>query len=135
MARESRGEEPLPLQPLLSLGSGINTGMSTVGLMGSSEHIFNYTVFGREVNLASRLESLSGRGRIIVSQCTYEHVKKFEPALAATFLELPPVTTLKGISGPVRVYEVPWKEAESSSNDVSAIPATNAGPAAATAAT
>ena len=38
------------------LGSGINTGMATVGLMGSNEHLLNYTVFGREVNLASRLE-------------------------------------------------------------------------------
>ena len=30
--------------------------MVTVGLMGSDEHLLNYTVFGREVNLASRLE-------------------------------------------------------------------------------
>ena len=39
------------------LGTGINTGMVTVGLMGSDEHLLNYTVFGREVNLASRLEA------------------------------------------------------------------------------
>ena len=54
------------------LGSGINTGMATVGLMGSNEHLLNYTVFGREVNLASRLEAVSGRGRIIISEATYE---------------------------------------------------------------
>jgi adenylate cyclase len=109
VAREARGEEPLPLQPVLQLGSGINTGSSTVGLMGSSEHVSSYTVFGVEVNLASRLEGVSGRGRIIVSQRTYEQVKAADAELAATFIEQPPVT-VKGISTAVRIYEVPWKE-------------------------
>ena len=108
-AREARGEEPLPLQAVLQLGSGINTGPSTVGLMGSTEHLFNYTVFGVEVNLASRLEGVSGRGRIIVSHRTYEQVKAVDPQLAATFVEQPAVT-VKGISTAVRIYEVPWKE-------------------------
>jgi adenylate cyclase len=107
-ARVARGEEPIALRPLLQLGSGINTGSCIVGLMGSIQHIFSYTVFGVEVNLASRLEGVSGRGRIIVSQRTYEHVKRFDETLAATFVELPPVT-VKGISAPVRIYEVPWK--------------------------
>jgi class 3 adenylate cyclase/CHASE2 domain-containing sensor protein len=111
IAREARGEELLPLQPVLQLGTGINTGMSTVGLMGSIEHIFNYTVFGVEVNLASRLEGVSGRGRIIVSYRTYEQVKAVDSALAATFIEQPAVT-VKGISSAVRIFEVPWKEAE-----------------------
>lgn len=111
VAREARGEEPLPLLPVLQLGSGINTGSSTVGLMGSSEHVSSYTVFGVEVNLASRLEGVSGRGRIIVSQRTYEQVKAADPELAATFIEQPPVT-VKGISTPVRIYEVPWKQSE-----------------------
>jgi class 3 adenylate cyclase/CHASE2 domain-containing sensor protein len=111
VAREARGEEPLALQPVLQLGSGINTGSSTVGLMGSSEHVSSYTVFGVEVNLASRLEGVSGRGRIIVSQRTYEQVKAADPELAATFIEQPAVT-VKGISTAVRIYEVPWKQSE-----------------------
>jgi class 3 adenylate cyclase len=70
-----------------------------------------YTVFGVEVNLASRLEGVSGRGRIIVSHKTYEQVKTFDPDLAATFVEQPAVT-VKGISSAVRIYEVPWKQTE-----------------------
>ena len=50
----SAGRPPEPMLPILLLGSGINTGMATVGLMGSAAEMQNYTVFGREVNLASR---------------------------------------------------------------------------------
>ena len=102
--------DPQPLLPLLSLGSGINTGLATVGLMGSDAHILNYTVFGRDVNLASRLESVSGRGRIIISEATYQHLRRDDPALAATCIELPPVE-VKGFREAVRIYEVPWKQA------------------------
>lgn len=109
--RVADGEEPLAMQPLLTLGSGINTGECTVGLMGSNDHIVNYTVFGVEVNLASRLEGVSGRGRIIISEQTYAQVKKVDPELAATFVEQSPVK-VKGISNEVRNYEVPWKIAE-----------------------
>ena len=63
------GRELLPLLPTLVVGTGINTGVVTVGLMGSDERV-NYTVFGREVNLASRLETVSGRSRIIISEAT-----------------------------------------------------------------
>jgi len=50
--------------------------------MGSDKHLWNYTVFGREVNLASRLESLSGSGRIIISDATYHQLLRSGPALA-----------------------------------------------------
>ena len=75
----------------MQLGTGINTGLVTVGLMGSDEHIFNYTVFGREVNLASRLEGVSGSGRIIISDLTYYQLLRHDPALASTCSELFPV--------------------------------------------
>jgi class 3 adenylate cyclase len=94
--------------PILLLGSGINTGMATVGLMGSAAEMQNYTVFGREVNLASRLESASGRGRIFIGQTTYEHLRRDEPDLAATCVELPP-RDLKGFRSAVKAYEVPWR--------------------------
>jgi class 3 adenylate cyclase/CHASE2 domain-containing sensor protein len=93
---------------ILTLGSGINTGMATVGLMGSNEHLLNYTVFGREVNLASRLEAVSGRNRIIISEATYEHLRHDDPEMAATCVALPPVK-VKGIVTEVRIYEVPWR--------------------------
>jgi len=53
--------------------------------MGSAEsESLSYTVFGREVNLASRLEGASGRGRIFISASTLSHLQKDDPALAAT---------------------------------------------------
>ena len=102
------GQPVKPLLPLLSLGTGINTGLATVGLMGSDAHILNYTVFGREVNVASRLEGVSGRGRIIIGEATHEHLRRDDPALAATCKELPAVE-VKGIREAVRIYEVPWQ--------------------------
>ncbi|MBI5773206.1 MAG: adenylate/guanylate cyclase domain-containing protein [Verrucomicrobia bacterium] len=106
--RAERGEPLLPLHTLLALGTGINTGWAIVGLMGSDKHILNYTVFGREVNIASRLEGVSGRGRIVIGEPTYHELQRLDPALAATVRELDPVL-VKGIKDPLRVFEVPWK--------------------------
>lgn len=97
-----------PPLPTLQLGTGINTGVMTVGLVGSSQHIFNYTAFGREVNLASRLESASGRARILISEATLAELRRSDPALAATCRPLEPVT-MKGFRDPVPVFEVPWR--------------------------
>jgi class 3 adenylate cyclase len=107
-ARLSAGLPPKPPLRALQLGTGINTGLVTVGLMGSDVHQYNYTVFGREVNLASRLESVSGSGRIIISDTTYNHLLREDPALASTCVEMFPVT-VKGIRAAVRIYEVPWQ--------------------------
>jgi class 3 adenylate cyclase/CHASE2 domain-containing sensor protein len=106
-ARASAGLAPKPPLPMLLLGSGINTGLATVGLMGSEAHILNYTVFGREVNLASRLEGLSGRGRIFISESTYKILLRDDPALASTCVAQSP-QKVKGIATAVNVYEVPW---------------------------
>jgi adenylate cyclase len=108
-ARQASGQATLPMLTLLALGSGINTGDVTVGLMGSDAHILNYTVFGREVNLASRLEGVSGRGRIIISDTTFKELKSLDPKLAAACVELPP-EQLKGFRDVVQIYEVKWRE-------------------------
>ncbi len=68
----------------------------------------SYTVFGREVNLASRIEGLSGRGRVYITESTYEHLRRDDPDLAASCIALPPVI-VKGIRSAVQVYEVPWR--------------------------
>ena len=76
--------------------------------MGSDAHLVNYTVFGREVNLASRLESVSGRGRIVISEATYRGLQRDDPVLASICVALPAVT-VKGIRTAVNIYEVPWR--------------------------
>jgi adenylate cyclase len=106
--RAAAGHAPLQILTLLSLGCGINTGVVTVGLMGSDQHILNYTVFGREVNLASRLEGASGRGRILISESTHQELVRSDPGLSQVCLGLPPVS-VKGFREPVPVYEVEWR--------------------------
>jgi class 3 adenylate cyclase/CHASE2 domain-containing sensor protein len=108
LSRASAGLPQKPMLPILLLGSGINSGMATVGLMGSAAEMQNYTVFGREVNLASRLERASGRGCIFIGLATYDQVRRDDPALAATCVELP-ARDLKGFRSAVKAYEVPWR--------------------------
>lgn len=107
-ARTAAGLPPLSPLPILSLGTGINTGQVIVGLMGSDAHILNYTVFGREVNLASRLESLSGHGRILIGEATHAALCRDDPTLAATCTALSPAS-VKGFREAVNVFEVPWR--------------------------
>jgi class 3 adenylate cyclase len=111
-SRERLGLPPHHPLPVLSMGSGINTGVAIAGLMGSENHIVNYTVFGREVNLASRLEGVSGHGRIIIGEGTFLAIQSIDPGLALSCIELSP-QKVKGFREPVRIYEVPW-ETESS---------------------
>lgn len=57
--------------PELFLGIGINTGTVAAGRLGSERYSVQ-TVIGEEVNLASRIEALSLRGQILISQSTFE---------------------------------------------------------------
>lgn len=109
--RRAAGQPPLPPLATLQLGTGINTGMMTVGLMGSDSHIVNYTVFGREVNLASRLEGVSGHSRIVFGENTYRHIQRLAPEWISICNELPPVE-VKGLAEPVRIFEANWREAD-----------------------
>ena len=103
----AEGKQLVPLLPILVVGTGVNTGDVTVGLMGSDESA-NYTVFGREVNLASRLETVSGRARIIISESTLAEIIQDDSTLALSCKALPP-EKVKGIREAVPIYEVPWR--------------------------
>jgi class 3 adenylate cyclase len=107
-ARAEQGLPPESIKPLLSMGTGINSGSAVIGLMGSEEHQLSYTVFGREVNLASRLEGLSGHSRIIISEGTYRQLLRDAPELAALCVEQLPAD-VKGFRHAVKNYEVKWR--------------------------
>lgn len=106
--RLAQGLPPLSQLAILSLGIGINTGEVIVGLMGSESHILNYTVFGREVNLAARLEGVAGRDRIVVGPGTYEDLAVDSAELVAKLEAMEPVA-IKGFKEEVPVYSVPWE--------------------------
>jgi class 3 adenylate cyclase/CHASE2 domain-containing sensor protein len=114
--RAAAGQNLLPLLDILTLGSGINTGAVTVGMVGSEAHQMNYTVFGREVNLASRLEGASGRARILIGEETHRELLRDDPELASLCIDHPPLT-LKGFRDTVKAYEVLWRPKDVSGDE------------------
>ncbi len=58
----------------LQVRMGINTGYCTVGNFGAETRM-DYTIIGREVNLASRLESVAQPSEILISEATYNLVR------------------------------------------------------------
>lgn len=62
-------------KPQPKVGIGINSGIMVVGNIGS-EQLTNYTVLGHNVNLASRLCAAAPGGYILLSEYSFELVKK-----------------------------------------------------------
>jgi adenylate cyclase len=88
--------------PELRCRVGINSGTMIVGNMGSNQ-IFDYTVIGDSVNLASRLEGANKRYNtcIMISEFTRGYLTQ---GLFRT--RLLDVITVKGKSKAVKVFEV-----------------------------
>jgi adenylate cyclase len=76
---ELRSEQRDEGLPEIYLGIGISTGEVMAGLIGSDAYRA-YTVIGEEVNLAARLEALSLRGQVLMSEATYQHCQDFVQA-------------------------------------------------------
>lgn len=83
----------------LEIRMGINTGFCTVGNFGADTRM-DYTIIGREVNLASRLESSAEAGEILISHETYSLIKD------VIMCRDKGQATVKGFTRPVQVYQI-----------------------------
>lgn len=83
----------------LEIRMGINAGYCTVGNFGAETRL-DYTIIGKEVNLASRLETAASSGEILISSSVYELVKD-----TIVCREKEPVS-VKGFARPVPVFSV-----------------------------
>jgi adenylate cyclase len=85
--------------PPLEMGIGINTGPVVVGNLGSEART-KYGIVGAVVNIASRIESNTVGGQVLVGEATYAHVNAMVTAQ-------PPLTVMmKGLKRPLVCYPV-----------------------------
>ena len=83
----------------LEIRMGLSTGYCTVGNFGAATRM-DYTIIGREVNLASRLESAADAGEILISHETYSLIKDIIMCRDKGQI------SVKGFSRPVQIYQV-----------------------------
>lgn len=91
--------EAMGVHKRLEVRMGINTGYCTVGTFGAESRM-DYTVIGREVNLASRLESAASADEILISGETYTLIKDEIMGRDKGQIQV------KGFSRPVSIYQV-----------------------------
>lgn len=100
------------LKKELKIRIGINTGFCTVGNFGSLDRI-DYTAIGSTVNLASRLESMSDPGSILVSEDTFALVNNFFS------FEKPKEVKVKGFLRSIKCYKL--QKEDTSKEDIFSI--------------
>jgi len=87
------------VQTPLEMRMGINTGYCTVGNFGTESRM-DYTIIGKEVNMASRLESAAEAGEILISHESYALIQ--DKIVCREKGQI----AVKGFSRPVPVFQV-----------------------------
>jgi len=96
---ELNDELVLEEQPILEMGIGINTGSVIVGNIGS-EMRTKYGIVGTTINIASRIESNTIGGQVLVGESTYNFVKE------KVSVDPPQTIIMKGLKKPLVIYSV-----------------------------
>lgn len=112
MQKEVESLRSDPAFEKISVGIGLHTGVATVGYIGS-ERRSEYTAIGDTVNLASRLESNTAGGEILISEATARAAGDIFPLAPREPL------TVKNRRQPVEVFEVQWKDPVEAAPDLS----------------
>ena len=108
--REMQQEWQAKGKPKIDIGIGLNSGVASVGNMGSALR-YGYTALGDTVNLSSRLEGLNKDygTHIIVNETTYAATREAN----FVYRELD-VIRVKGKTHPVTIYELMGRKSETS---------------------
>ena len=86
----------------LGIGIGVNTGLVTVGYVGSMRR-FDYTAIGDTVNMASRLESNAPAGEIYIANKTFSELRGLFPCVDLQI-------KVKGRDEPLNCHSLLWRQ-------------------------